>query len=175
MQKKPFYYLASTPALIVSGILTAAVCLVMNLWLIPAIEGSTGGIRCFDMNFGYSYETAKLFLERLSDEGRRIYLTRQLPLDFFYPVAYTAFFMGLTARLRKKADAFLILPAALMALDVIENVCTIVMLKSASLSAALAGFASAVTVGKTLLMYAEFAVLIVLAVLYFKNKKAKKE
>ena len=39
-----------TVFLIVSAVLTAAICLVMNLLLIPAIERGTG-MRCFDMNF----------------------------------------------------------------------------------------------------------------------------
>ena len=51
-----------TVAVILSGALTALISLVMNLVLIPKIEESTNGIRCFDMNFAYSFETAKEFL-----------------------------------------------------------------------------------------------------------------
>ena len=78
----------------ISGGLTAAICLVMNLALIPMIEKNTAGLRCFDMNsFGYTFEQAKQFLTLLDDHARSIYLHVQLPLDFFYPVAYTAFWL----------------------------------------------------------------------------------
>ena len=98
----------------ISGGLTAAICLEMNLVLIPMIEKNTAGLRCFDMNsFGYTFEQAKQFLSLLDNDARNIYLHVQLPLDFCYPVAYTAFFMLAITALRGKASPLLALPGAL--------------------------------------------------------------
>ncbi len=37
---------------------------------------------------GYDYEYVKTLLENLGEEGRQLYLTRQLPLDIFYPICF---------------------------------------------------------------------------------------
>ena len=162
--------------LIVSGALTAVICLVMNLWLIPEIEKTTEGLRCFDMNsFGYTHEQAQRFLSLLGDRGRDLYLHVQLPLDFVYPAAYTAFFITAMRALNKKKTPLWLLPAALMLSDVIENVCSIVMLRTMTVSPALAGFASAVTVVKSVLMTAVFVLLAVLLVLWLVKRKKRIE
>ena len=159
---------------IVSGVLTGAICLVMNLWLMPAIERTTEGIRCFDMNFGYDFETAKRFLSLLDERGRDLYLHAQLPLDFFYPVCYTVFFLCMFAILWQGAKWLAALPACLAVLDYTENVLTIVMLKSQTLSKPLATAASAVTSAKTILMYLIFALLIAGLIRYLVQKKKAK-
>ena len=158
----------------ISGGLTAAICLVMNLVLIPMIEKNTAGLRCFDMNsFGYTFEQAKQFLSLLDNDARNIYLHVQLPLDFFYPVAYTAFFMLAITALRGKASALLALPGALAVSDYIENICTIKMLRAMDVTPELAKFASAVTVTKSLLMDAVFLLLIVLFIMWLVKRKKK--
>ncbi len=44
------------------------------------------GVRAFDMRpNGYSYADALAFISALGEEGRRIYLTMQIPLDTVYP------------------------------------------------------------------------------------------
>ena len=44
------------------------------------------GVRAFDMRpTGYSYADALALISALEDEGRRIYLMRQIPLDMVYP------------------------------------------------------------------------------------------
>ena len=44
------------------------------------------GVRAFDMRpTGYSYADALALISALGDEGRRIYLMRQIPLDTVYP------------------------------------------------------------------------------------------
>lgn len=160
-------------ALVVSGVLTALICAVMNLVLIPRIESTTEGIRCFDMNFGYDFETAKRFLALLSQEGRDTYLHIQLPLDFVYPLVYTVFFVSLLTWLTKRVLPLSVLPLLLMGFDDAENIATIMMLRSAELSPALAAFGSAVTSVKTLLMYAVFFVIIV-CILYRLMKRKQK-
>ncbi|MBQ6268329.1 MAG: hypothetical protein IJK64_11235 [Clostridia bacterium] len=155
----------------VSAVLTAGICLVMNLWLLPSIEATTDGIRCFDMNFGYDYATAQRFLSLLSPEGKALYLHAQLPLDFVYPLAYGCCFCCLFFYLTGRFSALQLLPLLLMAFDYAENICTILMLRAASLSPALAATASALTVIKTLLLYVNAALLLICAVRYFLKKR----
>lgn len=152
----------------ISGAATLAICAVMNLWLIPAIEGGylidqTQGVRCFDMqSLGYSVETANRFLAQLTEEGRDLYLHVQLPLDFFYPVAYGTFFTLLICALKKKISPLATIPLLLMLFDYAENICSIVMLRRMTATKALAGFASTMTVTKSLLLTATALVCIVL-------------
>ncbi len=160
-------------ALFISGGLTAVICLVMNLILIPRIESSTDGIKCFDMNFGYSADTAKRFLELISNESRSVYLNIQLPLDFIYPLAYCTFFVLMLLKFAEKRKALAALPVVLAVSDYTENICSIIMLKSAEFSPALASFASAVTCIKTVLMYITFLIIIVSIIIHIKNKKKK--
>jgi hypothetical protein len=158
----------------ISGGLTAAICLVMNLVLIPMIEKNTAGLRCFDMNsFGYTFEQAKQFLTLLDGDARNLYLHVQLPLDFIYPVAYTAFFMLAITALRGKASPLLALPGALAVSDYIENVCSIKMLREMDVTPELAKFASAVTVTKSLLMDLVFVLLAVLFIMWLVKRKKK--
>lgn len=158
--------------LAVSAALTLIICGVMNLYLIPLIERTTNGIRMFDMqSFGYTYDTAKEFVRLLSAEGLDTFLHRQLPLDFFYPVAYGAFFMLALNKLTPDKKGLLILPAALMLCDYAENVCSIVMLTT-DFSAAAAHAGCAFTVAKTLLMYAVIILPVILVI--HKIRKGRK-
>ena len=158
----------------VSGALTAAICLVMNLVLIPMIEAGANGIRCFDMqSTGYTYETAKQFLSLIGNNGRSVYLHWQLPLDFVYPVAYTAFFMLALKKLSGR-NWPLIVPGALAAFDYAENVCSVIMLKEMDVTEGLAKLASAFTVVKSGLMIVTFVLLAVFFILWiFKKKRTK--
>ena len=160
-----------TAILIVSAVLTAGICLIMNLILIPAIERSTGEIPCFDMNFLYSADTARSFLQALSAEGKNIYLHRQLPLDFFYPLCYGSFFIFAFVKLQRKLNGFAAIPLLLMAFDYAENACIEVMLRSAQFSTHTAVLGSAFTSAKTILMYSTFILLIVFIIRTVLKKK----
>lgn len=165
----------STLLLIVSGVLTAGICLVMNLWLMPAIERTTEGMRCFDMNsFGYTFEQAQRFLMLLDERGRDLYLHAQLPLDFVYPVAYTAFFVTAVCRLSGRATPLIAVPAALAVFDYAENVCSVIMLRSMQPTQKLAAFASAVTVTKSALMTVTFVMLAVMLIKRLVEKRKAK-
>lgn len=156
----------------VSGALTALICIVMNFVLIPMIEKNTEGIRCFDMqSLGYSYETAQRFLALIGEQGRNVYLHVQLPLDFVYPVAYTAFFMLALKKLGGKAWT-LLFPAALAVCDYTENVCSIIMLKNMTVTEGLAKFAGTVTMLKSGLMTLTFILLAVFLVIWIVKKKS---
>ena len=167
---------AFVSALIVSGALTAAICLIMNLWLIPAIESAAGGLKAFDMrSFGYTTGEAREFLGALSEEGRQVYLTRQLPLDFFYPVCYTAFFMLAIVALTKKRSPWLILPALLAVADYAENALILSFLKKNAVPDVLGAIAGYVTAAKSLLMTAVFVLLAVLFVLWLVRRARQKK
>lgn len=150
------------PVLIVSGALTVIICGVMNFYLIPLIESTTQGIKMFDMqSLGYTYETAKSFVSLLSDKGLNTYLYKQLPLDFFYPIAYTVFFSLSLIRLKAKKP-LLAFPLLLMVCDYCENIFSEIMLRT-DFSKQTAKIASVFTVCKSVLMY----VTIILVIVYF--------
>ena len=151
---------------IIGGVVTAVICAVMNLWFIPAIEANTQGIRCFDMNFLPPFEEGIRFLELTGEEGRMIYLNRQLPLDFIYPLFYTLLFISLIfllseGKVRKLLTGVIILLALS---DYSENLFTLIMLKKGIPSEGFFAVASALTCVKTLFMYLIFASLIILII-----------
>ena len=165
----------STVILIVTGIITAAICAVMNFYLIPLIEASANGMKCFDMSiFGYSYTEAKQFVASLSDEAKGIYLNRQLPLDFVYPIAYSVFFSLCIVKMSKK-KWLVALPVLLAVFDYTENICSIIMLRNADFSEGIAFLARCATTAKTMLMYVVFAIIIVMFIIFIKNRKSAKK
>ena len=177
MNKKRIRFFPGITA-IISGAVTAVIGIVMNAVLIPAIEANTGGIRCFDMNFAYSPETARAFLRSIRDEGRYIYLHRQLPLDFVYPVFYTLLFVSLIFLLcksKKLLPALLVLPSALALLDYAENNMSIIMLKNGIPSDSFAVIASCVTSAKTVFMYLTAAVIIILLIKALIHRKKEND
>lgn len=157
--------------LLFSGIITVVICGVMNFILIPEIESATQGIRCFDMNFGYSYEDAVNFLSLISENGKRVYLNIQLPLDFFYPVAYGTFFTAAFYKVRGGKNGFMVLPVLLMASDYAENIFSVFMLKSGNPGITTVTVAGAVTIVKTVLMYITILLLVIMTVIYFLKKR----
>lgn len=65
---------------------TLAVYTAMVVWSLPRIAAEADGLLPFDLRlFGYTEAEARMFLARLSDEGRRFYLDVQHRLDLFYP------------------------------------------------------------------------------------------
>ena len=172
MKKKIFPAITA----VIGGIGTAAIGIIMNAVLIPRIEADTNGIRCFDMNFGYTPDTARRFLDLIGEDGRFIYLNRQLPLDFVYPVFYTLLFVSLICLLyrKRKKLAALLAPAILLAVcDYAENIMSIIMLKNGIPSDSFARIASAVTAGKTVLMYFTIALVIALLIGFIIGRKGE--
>lgn len=77
----PFYF----RKMLIYGGLSAAIYLLMTSVTLTHLFDLTDMLP-FDLRFnGYSYEAANALLEALGHEGRRYYLTRQIPLDVFYP------------------------------------------------------------------------------------------
>lgn len=157
--------------LIISGALTALICAAMNFVLIPKIEETTNGIRCFDMNFGYSPADAQSFLESISKISRHIYLCFQLPLDFIYPICYCMFFVLLITVLSKKKTKLVIVPLILALFDYTENIFTVVFLNKTITNTNIFYVSSTVTAIKTVLMYICFLIIIVLIIKKIISKK----
>ncbi|MGN1444062.1 MAG: hypothetical protein ACI4XE_09470 [Acutalibacteraceae bacterium] len=145
--------------------------MVMNFIFIPEIESGTGGLRAFDMTFGYTYQQAKQFVSLLSPQGLDVYLHKQLPLDFLYPIVYSVFFISVFKKLKVKNKALLVLSALLFVSDYCENIFSVIML-TRSFSQAVSTFACAVTILKTLAMYLIFVVIIVLIILRLVRKNS---
>ncbi len=162
-------------SMIVSGGLTVLLLAAMDLVLLPAIERAAGGLRCFDLQtFGYDYDTAKTFLTALSADGRQLYQWVQIPVDTAFLIAYTVFFI-LALRRLFASKAVLILPALLAVADFAENTCTFLMLHDSGVLTTRTGAVfGAVTLCKTLLMYAVFLLLAVGLVRFFVQKQKKK-
>lgn len=162
----------SNVPLIVSGALTVLILAVMDIFLLPAIERAAGGLRCFDLQtFGYGYETARAFLRALSEEGRQLYQWVQIPVDTLFLIVYTVFFV-LALRRLYTSGAVLVLPALLALADFAENTCTFAILQApACLTPTTGAVFGTVTLCKTLLMYAVFALLLIGLVRYFVKKK----
>ena len=65
---------------------TLAAWLGMNLWTVPRIEETAGGLRLLDMRFtGYSYADVQEFVAAIGDEGTGLYLGAQYWLDMVFP------------------------------------------------------------------------------------------
>lgn len=152
--------------LIISGVLTAVIMCVMNMWLIPEIESGAGGLKCFDMRFfGYTYEQANEFIHALTYKAKEIYLYRQLPLDFIYPIVYGVFLFILNKKFAGNIFSY-ILTALLVLFDFLENVCSVIMLKSPSFTEGLAFTASTATVVKSALMTLNIVFILVLIIIH---------
>lgn len=145
----------------------------MLLFTIPSVEAYANGMKIFDLQpLGYSFHYAETLLRTLGNEGIRVYLTRQLPLDLLFPGG-----MGLTGAVilsllvpkQTKGSALLIcLPLAGAAMDYLENVMVFTMLSQhADLSRWLVVTANWFTISKFMLSTMYYVVLTLLLVLRF--------
>ncbi len=66
------------------------VYLFMLFHTIPGVESYAPEMKLFDLSpSGYSYDYAVELLSVLGNDGRKEYLSRQLPLDFIYPALFS--------------------------------------------------------------------------------------
>ena len=160
---------------IITGALTVVITGIMDFCLFPRIEAATAGMKSFDLcSFGYTFEYAKEFLSRLGDYERSIYLNIQLPLDFVYPLIYTAFFVSMMLIFSKKAKFTLIFPIFLFVADYAENSLICVMLRSEELSLQIASAASAATIIKTIIMYITALIIVLQIIAFIVSRKKQK-
>lgn len=147
--------------LAISGVFTIVICLVMNFAIIPHIE-KDASMRCFDMcATGYTIEEARTFVQTLPQDALYTYTHIQLPLDFFYPICYTVFFVLLWIVLHGKPNWFISVPIALAVADYVENSLVLTMLSNPDFAGTVARVAAFATTIKTVLMYLTILVLVI--------------
>lgn len=71
-------------------IITTAVYMLIIFYSIPAVTEQAPGVKIFDLSpSGYNEDYAEKLLVAIGSTGREIYLARQLPIDFIYPVLFS--------------------------------------------------------------------------------------
>ena len=168
--------LASGKTVFILFTMTMVIYLLMLLYSIPMVESFAPNTALFDLSpSGYSYSQAISLLEELGDEGREIYLSRQLPLDFVYPglfaISYTLLLIWLFSKSIKDTSKIFYLafiPALGGLFDYLENIYIIRMINSfPDLSPRLVQVASTFTLLKSifttvffLLLFAGFTAIV---------------
>lgn len=144
---------------------------------------TTGGAGILDVEFEYSTEKAFQILTLLGAEGRQFYISKIIPLDFLFIPIYMLFLFYWICYFLQKINSdkeflnlLLMLPVLTVVFDVMENICTIIMLKQyPSINAVVCTIGSNMTLLKFAFFYMSFMAIILLLVasivLYFKNKQ----
>ena len=152
-------------------ILTQAVYLVMMIVTLPHLRTLSSGSDPFDMvPTGYDLTYAVSFLQAIGEQGRTYYLTRQIPLDLFYPglfaISYGMMWLWLFAKLSASRDSFrgiALIPVFVGLTDYAENASIVGMLKTfPQVPETLVSVASALTVVKSTGTLLYFLALVVL-------------
>ncbi|EPJ53481.1 MAG: hypothetical protein OFPI_10520 [Osedax symbiont Rs2] len=134
-----FMQMYSTGKLVlVLFLLTMTVYSTMLFYSIPAVTEFSQEFPIFDLSpSGYSFNYANELLHALGEEGRNLYLTTQLPLDFIYPglfsITYTLmlfWLFGKTCNRNSKIYYFSFVPFLAGIFDYAENIFIIKMLNS---------------------------------------------
>ena len=145
-----------------------AVLFVMNMaayvtiifYSIPKVVGAAPAMKLFDVSpFGYTMAYAISLLHAIGPEGRHLYLSLQLPLDFIYPglfiISYSFLFALLLKKnydLESKVYFVLFIPILAGVFDYAENALVIMMLRAyPDLNATLVNSASFMTIMKGIL------------------------
>ena len=171
---------ASGKLVLILLIITMAIYLTMIFFSIPAVVSFAPGLVLFDMSpTGYTYQNAVDLLSALGPEGRSIYLSRQLPLDFLYPglfaITYSLLLVWLLLKsLSHQSKIFYVAMVPILAglCDYIENIFIIVMINSfPDLSSNIVGTASLFTIMKSSFTSIFFILLLWAVFMYFKNRR----
>lgn len=150
--------------------LTLGIYATMLVWTLPAISAAADGLAPFDMRpGGYTFDEAKTFLAALSPEGRALYLGPQHWLDLAYPpllAMFTAWTILLVSpkRLGRWRSFLAALAIPGMVFDYLENGAVAAMLEAGAqgLTADMAGFASRMTLLKSVCVSLSLCVLLLL-------------
>lgn len=163
-------------------VLTMAVYMAMLSYSIPAVSAFAPDLPIFDLSpTGYSFGYANELLDALGVEGRDLYLSIQLPLDFIYPglfsVTYSlllVWLFGKTFNVDSKIFYCAFVPFLAGIFDYIENVFIIKMINSfPDLHVITVKIASTFTILKSSFTIGFFVLLIVALVLLSKRKLEK--
>lgn len=142
--------------------------LTILFYSIPMVGRAAPDMKLFDVSpSGYSQEYAISLLNAIGPEGRNLYLSLQLPLDFVYPglfiVSYPLLFAWLLKEnydLRSNVYYTLYLPIVAGLFDYLENIFVILMLKAyPGIDSSLVAAASFATVAKSVLSSIFFTLL----------------
>ena len=140
--------------------ITMVVYLTILFYSIPKVVTSAPEMKLFDVSpSGYTTEYAISLLNAIGPEGRDLYLSLQLPLDFVYPGLFIILYSLLFAWLLKKnydleSNVYYALYIPILAglFDYAENVLIIMMLKAyPDLGSSVVATASLATIIKSLL------------------------
>jgi len=169
-------------------ILTMAVYLFMLFYSIPKVESFAPKLALFDLSpSGYSYEHAILLLESLGKTGRNLYLSLQLPADFFYPglfaISYSLLLNWVFKKsFNSKSNIFYLtfVPVIGGLFDYLENICILRMIKLfPDFPKQLVVVASTFTVIKsifsTIFFFLLFGGIIAILISHLKQKKELKD
>ncbi|MCW5906306.1 MAG: hypothetical protein KIS94_00460 [Chitinophagales bacterium] len=150
-------------------LLTNAVYALMLLKTIPMVMSYAGNMKLPDMMpTGYNAAYINELMQQLGEEGRHIYLTRQLPVDMVYPFLFGACYAYLTAYFLLQLDKlngwwrlFIFFPVAGGLFDYAENIGVVRMLNAyPNISNSLTAYTSLFTVLKSAFTTISFTVLI---------------
>ena len=119
-------------------ILTMTVYIAMLSYSIPVVSAFSPELPIFDLSpLGYSLNYASELLNSLGVEGRNLYLSTQLPLDFIYPglfsITYSlllVWLFGKTFNVNSKIYYFALVPFLAGIFDYVENVFIIKMINT---------------------------------------------
>ena len=103
---------------------------------IPMVTEYSSGMKLLDtMPMGYNSAYVERLLNILGEEGRRLYLSYQIPVDMVYPglfaVAHSLLLMGIFRKnfwLHGKVRYFVLVPIFAGAFDYLENIGIIIMI-----------------------------------------------
>jgi len=160
-------------------ILTMAVYITMLSYSIPIVSAFAPELPIFDLSpLGYSFNYANDLLNILGAEGRNLYLSTQLPLDFIYPglfsITYSlmlTWLFGKTFNVNSKIYYFSLIPFLVGIFDYVENIFIIKMINSfPDLQVTTVKIASIFTVLKSSFTVFFFILLIVGFALLLKKK-----
>jgi len=119
-------------------LLTMIVYIIMLSYSIPAVSSFAPELPIFDLSpSGYSLNYANELLNMLGTEGRNLYLSTQLPIDFIYPglfsITYSLMLIWLfskTFNASSKIYYFSLVPFLAGIFDYVENIFIIKMINS---------------------------------------------
>jgi len=158
--------------------------LTILFYSIPKVVAVAPEMKLFDVSpSGYTTEYATSLLNAIGPEGRGLYLSLQLPLDFVYPglfiISYSFLFAWLLKKnydLESKVYYALYIPILAGLFDYTENVFIIMMLNNyPNLSSGLVTAASLATIIKSVLSSIFFTLLILSIIQVVWNSIFKKQ
>ncbi len=161
--------------------LTMVVYISMLTYSIPAVSAFAPEFPIFDLSpLGYSFNYANELLNSLGVDGRNLYLSTQLPLDFIYPglfsITYSLLLLWLfskTISTNSKVNYFSFVPFLAGIFDYVENVFIIKMISSfPDLQVTTVKVASVFTILKSSFTMLFFVLLTVGVAVWFRQKSS---